>query len=110
MARVSLRHAELLIGEAKPVVSHTGSLYGDTSFDDNGWEYTVYSYGVPIGKIRREAIRNADGSYAKDDQGKVAITEELWITDKKYSVTTSRHTNLARRALTLQLRRGQHNG
>ena len=110
MPRVSLRHAETLISEAKPVVSHTGSLLGDTSFDDNGWEYTVWSYGVPIGSIRRQAVRNPDGSYAKDDQGNVAITEELWITDKKYSVTTSRHTSLARRALTLQLKRGQHNG
>jgi hypothetical protein len=109
MPRVSLRHAETLIAEGKPVVSHTGNLAGDTSFDDTGWEYTVFSYGVPIGSIRRQAIRNPDGSYAKDDQGKVALTEELWITDKKYSVTTSRHTNLARRALTLQLKRGQHN-
>jgi hypothetical protein len=110
MARVSLRHAEILISEAKPVVSHTGNLAGDTSFDDNGWEYTVWSYGVPIGKLRREAVRNADGSYAKDDQGKVAITTKLWITDKKYSVTTSRHTNIARRALMIQKLRGQVNG
>jgi hypothetical protein len=106
MARVSLRHAEEMIKECKPVVSNTGSLVGDTSFDDNGWEYTVFSYGVPIGFVRRQVVRKPDGSIDYDTEGNPCYLKTLWITDTKYSVTTSRHTNLARRALTLQLLRG----
>jgi hypothetical protein len=103
MKRVSLKHAEKLISVGEPVVSNTGSLVGDTSFDDNGWEYTVTSYGVPIGKVRREVILNPDGSWAVGLRGARQYKKTLWITDQKWSVTTSKHTNLARRALKIQM-------
>lgn len=70
----------------------TGTLTADTSFDDKGMTYVVKSYGVPIAEVRHNEIKNEHGHVT-------GYTREVWITSLKYSVTTSKHTTYARRAL-----------
>lgn len=58
------------------VVSFTGRTEGDT--------YVIRSYEAVIATVN-------------------LLTNEVWITDKKYSQTTSRHTSFVRRALSPNL-------
>lgn len=105
MPRANLKHAERLIEAGQPVVSSTGSFVGDWRFDQTSFCYVVSSYGVPIAELRRHVALNEDGTRAMTSTGKVKYNFELWITPSKYSVTTSRHTSLASRALRIQLQR-----
>lgn len=75
-------------------ISITGSLRASNLYsihNEGDREYVVTSYGVPIAKV----------TYTRytDEQGNTAYHREVWITDQKYSVTTSKHTGMARRAL-----------
>lgn len=77
-----------------PFRNATGSMTADSVFDDKGFTYVVKSYGVDVGRVRHEEIKN--------EQGEVTgYTREVWITSDKYSVTTSKHTTYARRALVI---------
>jgi hypothetical protein len=106
MPRVSLRSAERLIEAGQPVQSNTGSFTGDWQFDDNkGYAYVVKSYGVPVAELRRTRVLDSEGKRVMNSRGHAKYNLELWITPVKYSVTTSRHTSLARRALRIQLMR-----
>lgn len=67
------------------------TIWAFKSFDDKGWEYVVKSYGVPIARMRVEDVKNEDGIV-------VGWNKTLWVTPERYSVTTSAHTSLARRA------------
>ena len=67
----------------------TGSMWGTKTATENGYIYEIKSYGVPIGRLE------FDFSKANDNW---RIPSVKWITDKKYSVTTSKHTNFVRRA------------
>jgi hypothetical protein len=105
MPRANLKSAEKLIAAGLPVVSHTGSFVGDWKFDDDSYAYVVQSYGVPVAELRRKSVLDSNGKRALNSRGKIKYDLELWITPQKYSVTTSRHTNLAGRALLIQLQR-----
>lgn len=72
----------------------TGTMTADTEFDDKGMTYVVKSYGVPIASVRHEEQKNEHGHV-------IGYTREVWITPIKYSVTTSKHTTYARRALVI---------
>jgi hypothetical protein len=105
MPRVSLRQAERLIETGQPVVSYTGSFTADWRFDDDSYAYVVKSYGVPIAELSRFRAVDNSGQKALNNKGQAKYNLHLWVTPTKYSVTTSRHTNLASRALRVQLRR-----
>ena len=109
MPRANLKLAERLIEAGQPVVSHTGSFTGDWRFDDDSYAYVVSSYGVPVAELRRNRVLDSNGKRALNSRGQAKYDLELWITPQKYSVTTSRHTNLASRALQIQLQREEAN-
>lgn len=109
MPRVNLRQAERLIELGKPAVSNTGSFVADWRFDDDSYAYVVSSYGVPIAELRRKRVLDEQGKRVLNSKGQVKYDLDLWITPQKYSVTTSRHTNLASRALRVQLIREEAN-
>jgi hypothetical protein len=105
MPKANLKLAERLIEAGQPVVSSTGSFVGDWRFDDDSYAYVVSSYGVPVAELRRHRVLDSEGKRAMNSRGQAKYNLELWITPTKYSVTTSRHTNLASRALKIQLMR-----
>jgi hypothetical protein len=94
-----------MIEAGQPAVSNTGSFVGDWRFDDDSYAYVVSSYGVPVAELRRKRVLDENGKRVMNKRGQAKYNLELWITPVKYSVTTSRHTNLARRALRVQLMR-----
>ena len=111
MAKASLRLAERMIEAGQPVVSNTGSFVGDWKFDDDGFAYVVSSYGVPVAELRRHRVVDANGQRVMNERGQAKYNLELWITPVKYSVTTSKHTTIAKRALNIQLlREAENNG
>ena len=77
-----------LKGEASPQWIGSGRMgiadanVMDTTRDEHGIDYVVYSYGTPI-------------AYRAEDSG------EWVVPDTKYSVTTSKHQGTIRYALTL---------
>lgn len=109
MPRVNLRQAERLIEAGQPAVSNTGSFTADWRFDDDSYAYVVSSYGVPIAELRRRRAVDSSGQRAMNSKGHAKYDLDLWITPQKYSMTTSRHTNLAARALRVQLIREEAN-
>ena len=110
MPKAHLKHAERLIEAGQPVVSTTGNFIGDWQFDDNkGYAYVVKSYGVPVAELRRTRVLDSEGKRVMNSKGQAKYDLSLWVTPKKYSVTTSRHTNLAYRALLIQLQREEAN-
>jgi hypothetical protein len=110
MGRVNLRLAERMIEAGQPVVSLTGSLTADWQFDDDSYSYVVRSYGVDVAKVERKQIKDSEGNLVRTAEGKPKYDLTLWVTPTRYSVTTSRHTNLAKRALQIQLTREAENG
>jgi hypothetical protein len=110
MPRANLKLAERLVEAGQPVVSLTGSFVGDWRFDDDSYAYVVSSYGVPVAELRRKRVLDEDGKRVMNSRGQAKYDLDLWITPTKYSVTTSRHTNLASRALKIQLQREAENG
>jgi len=111
MARVNLKLAERMIEAGQPAVSNTGSFVGDWRFDDDSYAYVVSSYGVPVAELRRKRVLDEQGKRVMNSKGQAKYELDLWITPQKYSVTTSRHTNLAARALRIQLmREAEDNG
>lgn len=110
MPKANLKLAERLIEAGQPVVSSTGSFTGDWQFDDDkGYAYVVKSYGVPVAELRRTRVLDSEGKRVMDSRGQAKYELSLWVTPQKYSVTTSRHTSLASRALRLQLQREEAN-
>ena len=110
MPKANLKLAERLIEAGQPVESTTGSFTGDWQFDDNkGYAYVVKSYGVPVAELRRTRVLDSEGKRVMNSRGQAKYELSLWVTPQKYSVTTSRHTNLASRALRLQLQREEAN-
>ena len=109
MPRANLKSAEKLIAAGLPVVSHTGSFVGDWRFDDDSYAYVVKSYGVLIAELRRKRVLDENGKRVMNSRGQAKYELDLWITPTKYSVTTSRHTNLASKALRIQLQREEAN-
>jgi len=105
MAKVSLKLAERMIEAGQPAVSNTGSFVGDWRFDDDSYAYVVSSYGVPVAELRRKRVLDENGKRVINERGQVEYNLELWITPVKYSVTTSKHTTIAKRALKIQLQR-----
>lgn len=76
MSTINLRQAEVAIKNRQDFVAGAKTLRGYTN--DKG-EYVVYSYRALIALVKPNG--------------------RAWITDTKYSVTTSRHTGIARRGL-----------
>jgi hypothetical protein len=81
MTRTNLRNAVDLIATRQPFIAGANTLRGE--WDGN--TYRVYSYRALIATI------TLDG--------------KAWITDQKWSVTTSRHTSVARRGVERYLQR-----
>jgi hypothetical protein len=111
MPKANLKHAEQMIEAGQPVVSNTGSFVGDWKFDEDSYAYVVSSYGVPVAELRRRRVVDSSGQRVMNSRGQAKYDLELWITPVKYSVTTSKHTTIAKRALQLQLtREAEENG
>jgi len=110
MAKVNLKLAERLIEAGQPVVSSTGNLTADWQFDDDSYAYVVSSYGVPVASLFRKVILDEEGNRVRDDKGRLKYGLDLVVTTQRFSVTTSRHTNIAKRALKIQLQREMENG
>jgi hypothetical protein len=95
---VTQREVETRIKCESPFVLTTGNMRGNIAFDDTGWTYYVTSYGVDIARVRYEQVMGPDGEWERESNGKIKLEVTHWITPVRYSVTTSRHTNYARRA------------
>ena len=91
MPTVNLRTASNYIETEQDFKSSTGSLRGVNTWSNGVRSYTVFSYSEPIARV--EYIMT------QLDDGDIITEREIWVTPRKFSVTTSRHTNLARRAL-----------
>ena len=109
MPKANLKLAERLVEAGQPVISSTGNFSGDWQFDDDSYAYVVRSYGVPVAELRRIRVLDEQGKRVINSRGQAKYDLELWVTPQKYSVTTSRHTNLASRALRIQLMREAEN-
>lgn len=76
--------AQEAIANVEPFSNSGGTLRGQrTQLPDSIMIYEVFSYAQPIAR-------------AEFDHGKATL---VWITPNKYSVTTSKHTGIARRGL-----------
>jgi hypothetical protein len=71
--------------------STTGALRAINHYENGVREYVVYSYAQPIARVTY--------TIDYDDNGDVVTGRSVWITPDKFSVTTSKHTGIARRAL-----------
>lgn len=89
--RVNRRQALELLKEEQDFEISTGSMRGINFVKDGQREYVVYSYREPIARVQYVSRMNV--------MGDVEIHRHVWITDKKFSVTTSTHTGMARRSL-----------
>jgi hypothetical protein len=89
--KVNRKEAVVRIECELPFVLSTGSLRGDNYVVDGIRQYVVHSYAEPIARV----------TYSEDydDNNDVVTTRNVWVTDKKFSVTTSIHTGIARRGL-----------
>lgn len=78
---LTLKEAEKALEEGRPF--NAGNLYAVGIHDPLNSEllYTVFSYAEPIARIIVSPTRPS-----------------VWITDRKFSQTTSKHTNIVRRA------------
>jgi hypothetical protein len=88
---VNLKDAQALIECEVDFTSSTGALRGVNDWSTGLREYTVYSYREPIARVTY--------TMTQQDDGDVVTERVLWITPSKFSVTTSKHTGIARRAL-----------
>lgn len=91
MPTVNLKQASDYISGESDFKSSTGSLRGVTTWSNGVRSYTVFSYSEPIARVEYVMTQMNDGD--------VVTEREVWVTPKKFSVTTSRHTGIARRAL-----------
>jgi hypothetical protein len=89
--KVNRKEAVTRIECELPFVLSTGSLRGENVTIDGVRQYVVHSYAEPIATV----------TYTQDydENNDVVISRNIWITDKKFSVTTSIHTGIARRGL-----------
>lgn len=81
--RISLREVPRAIENRQEFTAGAGTMFGD--YEDDG-SYVVRSYRAVIATAKQTP------------EGEV-----VWVTDQKWSVTTSRHTNLARRGFATEL-------
>jgi hypothetical protein len=91
MSKVTNEGAQVRIECETAFETHNGTLRGINTWSDGVREYTVYSYREPIARVTYTMTQQEDGD--------VVTERHIWITPQKFSVTTSRHTNIARRAL-----------
>lgn len=91
MTRINLKEALVRIECELDFESSTGALRGVTDWDTGTRRYTVYSYREPIARVQYLMNQQEDGD--------VTTERVVWITPQKFSVTTSKHTGIARRAL-----------
>ena len=93
MRKVNRREASHLMLLEKEFKSHTGSLTARWEQEGSTKTYLVCSYGVPVARVIYSFEQMSDGD--------IVQTRNVWITPQKYSVTTSNHTNLARRSINI---------
>lgn len=91
MPKVNLQTASKFIEHEREFESSTGSLKGINLMSNGTRSYIVFSYSEPIARV--------DYVMTQEPDGDITTERQLWFTPRKFSVTTSRHTNLARRAL-----------
>jgi hypothetical protein len=85
--------AEVMMRQEQAFETVTGSLRAQNVFTNGIRSYIVFSYQEPIAVVSYHITEN---------NGDVITTRNAWITDDKFSVTTSRHTSMARRALVIK--------
>jgi hypothetical protein len=93
MGKVTNQGAEIRMETETAFENSTGSLKGENIYIDGHRYYNVYSYGVLIAEVAYQGLLNTES-------GEASFKRVVWITPRKYSVTTSKHTGMARRALT----------
>jgi hypothetical protein len=93
MPKLNRREATFAIQSEQEFKSHTGSLTARWEQEGSTKTYLVCSYGVPVARVIY--------SFEQKDDGDIVQTRDVWITPQKYSVTTSNHTNLARRSINI---------
>jgi hypothetical protein len=91
MPKLNRRQAQFAIQSEQEFQSHTGNLTARWEQEGSTKTYLVCSYGVPVARVIY--------SFEQKDDGDVVQTRDVWFTQQKYSVTTSNHTNLARRSI-----------
>jgi hypothetical protein len=91
MSKVSNQGAQVRIECETAFETYNGTLRATNTWSNGVREYTVYSYQEPIARVTYTMTQQEDGD--------VVTERHIWITPQKFSVTTSRHTNIARRAL-----------
>ncbi len=85
--RISLREVPLAIQNRREFTAGAGTMFGDYDTDgEHAGKYVIRSYRAVIATV------------TFTDRGDL-----VWVTDRKYSVTTSKHTNYARRGLAVEL-------
>lgn len=89
--RVSLKEASKYIETEQDFESSTGNMRGENDWSEGVRSYTVFSYKEPIAHVHYVMTQMDDGD--------IVTERQVWITPKKFSMTTSRHTGIARRAL-----------
>jgi hypothetical protein len=93
MPKLNRREAAYAIQSEQEFKSHTGSLTARWEQEGSTKTYLVCSYGVPVARVIYSFEQMSDGD--------IVQTRNVWITPQKYSVTTSNHTNLARRSINI---------
>ena len=93
MVRLNRRQASDAIRNEDEFRTHTGNLTARWELEGSTKTYLVCSYGVPVARVIYSFDQRSDGD--------VVQTRDVWITQQKYSVTTSNHTNLARRSINI---------
>ncbi len=85
--RISLREVPLAIQNRREFTAGAGTMFGDYDTDgEHAGKYVIRSYRAVIATV------------TFTDRGDL-----VWVTDRKYSVTTSKHTNYARRGFAVEL-------
>ncbi len=86
--RISLREVPLAIQNRREFTAGAGTMFGDYDTDgEHAGKYVIRSYRAVIATV----------TFGRDNE------EVVWVTDRKYSVTTSKHTNYARRGFAVEL-------
>jgi hypothetical protein len=89
--KVNRKDAVERVANEQDFILSTGSLRGYNTVIDSVRQYVVMSYAEPIATV----------TYTQDydENNDVVTSRNIWVTDKKFSVTTSIHTGIARRGL-----------
>jgi hypothetical protein len=93
LSRMNRREAQACMAREYAFKSHTGNLRAEWYQEGSTKIYTVFSYAEPIARVIY--------SFDQQPDGDIVRTRDVWFTPDKYSITTSNHTNLARRAIVI---------